>query len=610
MQARTTHDSTRHRSPPGDARPVTRSRRVRWATRWATRWPGAVVAACYLTLALGITWSWWTPLGRRITAINGTDMTLFAWLLTAAPHELSTGQFPLFTDRMNFPAGVNLMWNNGMALPGILFAPVTWMFGGLATATVLITLGLAGSAASAYACLRSLPLPGPRMRVLPAALGGALFGFSPAMSAQALGHPNLVFNVLLPPLLLLSARLLVEPEPARRTAVLLGLAAGAQVLIGEEVLFLTGIVVLLLLVVLVIENPRQARLRARRFADRAAVALGTFLLVGGVPLGYQLFGPLPQRGSPFDTAYYSADLVGFVLPTELQALATEGAASQSRRFAGGVEEHTAYLGWPLLMVTVVVLVLCRRRSAVRVPLVIALITAVLTLGPQLTVLTVGTGFPLPWALVRELPGFEHVIVTRFALLTAALLGAGLAVALDGAMDRPQAVRGAALLTAVAALLPLLPAPLPGAPAPRIPAFFSTRAATELSCPGGSALVLPFPRAGSTEPMLWQLAAGMSFAMPGGYFIGPGSNGRAYMHGSPSPTGVLFTEVARDGRTRPATPELRRAFAADLARWKVCAAVLGPAPNLDALRVQATTLIGREPEAVDGVYLWRDVSPPS
>ena len=81
---------------------------------------------------------------------------------------------------------------------------------------MLITLGLAGSAASAYACLRALPLPGPRLPVLPAALGGALFGFSPAMTAQALGHPNLVFNLLLPVLVLLSLRLMLAEHPSRR----------------------------------------------------------------------------------------------------------------------------------------------------------------------------------------------------------------------------------------------------------------------------------------------------------------------------------------------------------------------------------------------------------
>lgn len=94
------------------------------------------------------------------------------------------------------------------------------------------------------------------MRVLPAALGGVLFGFSPAMMAQALGHPNLVFNVLAPVLILLAVRIMISQDPPLRLAVLLGVTAGAQVLIGEEVLFDTGVVVVLFL--LVISYPRLA----------------------------------------------------------------------------------------------------------------------------------------------------------------------------------------------------------------------------------------------------------------------------------------------------------------------------------------------------------------
>ena len=94
------------------------------------RWPSALVLIGYAVLALGMTRSWWTPLGGRTTAVNETDAALFSWLLGWTPHALATGQLPLFTDRLNFPAGVNLMWNNGMLLPGIVFAPVTLAVGG------------------------------------------------------------------------------------------------------------------------------------------------------------------------------------------------------------------------------------------------------------------------------------------------------------------------------------------------------------------------------------------------------------------------------------------------------------------------------------------------
>jgi hypothetical protein len=232
---------------------------------------------------------------------------------------------------------------------------------------------------------------------------------------------------------------------------------------------------------------------------------------------------------------------------------------------------------------------------------------VFALGPELTVLGTRTGLPLPWVLLRGLPGFEHVIVTRFALFTAGLLGAALAYALHEAMDRRPPVRAAALLAAAVALLPVLPAALPGATAPPVPPFFTGPVAAELACPGGSLLVLPFPRAGVTEPMRWQQAAGMSFAMPGGYFIGPGRDGRRYVHGASTRSGLLFHEVGRDGRPRPVTSQLRRDFAADLASWRACAAVLGPAVHQDALRVQVTALVGREPEVLEGVLLWRDLS---
>ncbi len=555
---------------------------------------GAAVLAAYTGVALYVTWAWWTPLGGRISGVNAPDSVLFSWLLSSTPHALGAGELPLYSGLLNASTGINLMWNNGMVLPGVLFTPVTAVFGGLGTVTVITAVGLAGSAATAFGCLRAMGV-----RVLPAALGGALFGFSPAMLAQAVGgHPDLVFNVAVPVILLLALR--VMTGDGRRPAVLLGVTAGAQVLVGEEVLFGTGVVVALLLLVLVLSRPRQALARARAVAGQGAIAVGVFAVVGGGPLAFQLFGPLRQTGSPFTTSYFSTDLVNHVVPTQLQAFASAASVAESARFPGGLEERTAYLGWPLLVLAVAVLVVCRRDVRVRTALLLALLVALLALGDELTVDGKGTGLALPWALIMELPGFEHVLANRFALFTAGLLGAALAFALDAAWVRPRAVRLAAIGAASLALVPLVPAPFPGDDVSAAPEFFAHGAA----CSGGTLLVLPYPGPQTTSTMLWQQAAGLSFAMPGGYFIGPASDGRAYVGGQPSVTGRLFDAVRADGVVRPVTPQLRTAFAADMDRWHPCAVVLGPSRNLDSLRDQATALLGREPDVVGGVYLWR------
>ena len=552
--------------------------------------PAAVVAG-YVALALWVTGAWWLPLGGRLTAVNQSDATLFAWLLTWTPHALGGGQPPLHTTALNAPEGINLMWNNGMALPALLFAPVTAAWGGLATVTVLTALGLAGSATAAFGALRALGAA-----TGPAALGGAVFGFSPAIVAQSLGHPNLVFDVLAPVLVLLAVRLAVEERPRARTAVLLGLLTAVQLLIGEEVLFGTGVVVGLLVLGLAVAHPRAAARRAPRFLALSGVALGVFVVLGAPLLAFQLFGPLPQRGSPFNVAYFGIDLANYVVPTAQQQIATSG--PRALGFPGGPEEHGGFLGWPLLVVAVVALVFGGRRA--RVPLAVAAVVGVFAMGEELRVDGRGTGIALPWRLLAGLPGFEHVIPSRLSLFTAGLVGAGLAFAVTAL--RAPAARAVATVLVLAAVLPLTPARLPGVDARAVPAFFTTPAAR--MCPGGSVLVLPFPAPDTTEPMRWQAASGMAFAMPGGYFIGPAVDGRAYVGGQPTPTGLLLRAVQLDGQVRAPTPLLRSTFAHDVRRWRACAAVLGPAPQADALRAQVTALVGREPESTGGVLLWR------
>ena len=121
------------------------------------------------------------------------------------------------------------MWNTWVPLPGLLLSPLTLAFGPVLTFNVLLTLAYGLSAWSAYLAIhRYVPSHGA------AAVGGLVYGFSPAMIGHS-HHPNLILIFLLPWLLVLVDEILVRQ---RRSPVWLGVALGAvaaaQLLTGAE----------------------------------------------------------------------------------------------------------------------------------------------------------------------------------------------------------------------------------------------------------------------------------------------------------------------------------------------------------------------------------------
>src|SRR5271166_5632075 len=116
-----------------------------------------------------------------------------------------------------------------MMLPGVLLAPVTLLFGPQSALTVFMTAGFAGSATAMFAVLRRWDVS-----VASAALGGAVYGFSPALLHSALGHYDLQFAVLSPLIVNVGLRLATGRARPVRGGVTLGLLVTAQLLTSEE----------------------------------------------------------------------------------------------------------------------------------------------------------------------------------------------------------------------------------------------------------------------------------------------------------------------------------------------------------------------------------------
>jgi hypothetical protein len=554
----------------------------------------------FLGLAVLLLGSIWTSPATRTLGAGVGDPGVFAWFLRWTPFAVGRQLSPFFSDYLNHPDGINLMWNTWLPLPGLLLSPLTLAFGPVLSFNVLLTLAYGLSAWSAYLAIRRhVPSHGA------AAAGGLVYGFSPAMLGHS-HHLNLILVFLLPWLLVLVDEIVVRQ---RRSPVWLGVALGvlaaAQVLIGEELFAATVLVGGLLLVVLVAMGPRSVPGRLRYAMTAFAVSVVVFELLLALPLNAQLTGPARVHGDITQEVRGASDLLAVVTPGRLSAIAPDAAIRLGDRFVGSKE---TYLGIPLLLVAAVAAV--RQRVPVaRVGFAMLLVCMVLSLGSRLRIGGRPTFVRLPWTAVESLPLLRNIVPARLALFTALFAGLLLALALEGLWWGGGWWRRAlAVLTAVLVLASLAPpAPLPSRPVVATPPFFTTAAVRTLPR-DEVVLVVPFPQKGrANQAMVWQAAAGMWFKMPGGYFVGPGDGDGVLREAPPTATSLTLGRIQRGGRPPRLTPTLRRQIAADLARWEVGSVVLGPMPHRRVMAGFLTELLGRAPQRLAGVEMWGDAT---
>ncbi|MCJ0868502.1 hypothetical protein [Streptomyces sp. AP-93] len=263
-------------------------------------------------------------------------------------------------------------------------------------------------------------------------------------------------------------------------------------------------------------------------------------------------------------------------------------------------EQNAFYGWPLLAFGVAVCVWLWRSKAVRA------LALLLSLGPWVPVPRTEIVLPGPWRLMIKLPPFESVIEGRVAMVCAPVLGILLALALDRILRlRTRELRTLGLLGAAAALIPVLPLPLTVRDRAPVPAFI-TSGDWEGYVKDGEALVpVPLPDPGQADALHWQVEADFGFRLAGGYFNGPWGPDRIGIYGAtPRHLSNLLRDVRYGGRPPEVDAGWRAQARQDLEYWKAGAVVLPRQDRDTELRELITGLLGREPEQVRDVWVWR------
>ncbi len=560
------------------------------STRWATlALVGYVLLACLLFAS-----TWRSPSTRTIGGEG--DPLLFIWFLRWTPHAVTHIQNPFFTDHLNFPAGVNLMWNTLMFLPGLLLWPITSLLGPIVSYNALVTANVALSAWAAFWAFRRLV-----GEPLPAFVGGLAYGFSPYMMSQSLDHPNLT-AAFIPPMLLvvLHEILVVQRRPPRQSGMVLGLLVGCQLLIAEEVLASQALAVSVGVLILAVRH-RGAHDHLKLAWRAAGYALAVFAIVASWPLFFQFIGPQSVHGVIQAENVFVTDVSNLIVPTSVHRF-----APMASMWTGNLSERVAYLGIPYLALLGIVVARHRSSPLVRFAAVLAVCLTVLSFGPSLHVGNRDTAIAMPWRLVAEVPVLNNMLPSRLMLYVHLLASLLLAVFAAHLMSKPTlraALPGSLLVVVVlASLVPAMPYPTTARP---VPAFFSGSQVRQIPV-GTVVLVAPIGQAFNAEPMTWQAVADMRFRMPEGYFIGPDPNGHP-MYGAQFSTLSLTMEEIQRGRAPTLTKDLAMQLLSDMSDRQVGAVLVGPMRRQGAMLAFFTALLHRAPaDQGGGVFMWWDV----
>lgn len=569
----------------------------------------------YAAVAVVLFWPVWLSV-RHVWIGLGSDTDLLIWSLRWTPYALSHGINPFFTTHLNYPTGVNLAWNPLMPVVGIVMWPVVQLAGPVAAYNVTVAGGMVLAGTAAFAMIRRFVAWWPA-----ALLGGLVYGFSPYMTAQAISHGNLVLVASLPVLGLLIHDVAVrQVRSPLLDGLLVGVVLAVQFLAFQEVAATAVVVGAVGLAILAAARPALVR-RKLPYAVRAlGVSALVFVVLAGFPIYEQFFGPQHIVGAVHSDDANVTDLLNLIVPTPALAIAPGRATAIAATFTGNVTEWDGYLGVPLLVTCVVIVVAFWKELWVRVMGLTALVVLILSFGPHLHVGGRSIGIPLPWAPLGALPGLNSVLPGRMAVyvdLFAALLLAKAVAAVRAGRFRSRFARAAAaLLLAAVCTVPLIPRlPYPTT-ASTVPPFFAAGAPGITA--GSAWLVAPFPATcpfdpehqgppcSDSDPMVWQAVTGMRFAMPGGYFVGVDEHEHTFYGSLPTVTSTVLQRIERGDTAVPpgyTSGTVAAAIRGELHRWHIAGVVVGPMPHHDDVIAFLSSVLGRLPTPRMGADLW-------
>ena len=529
----------------------------------------------------------------------GADPIGSMWFLGWIPYALTHGQNPLLTNWMLYGIGLNLTWNTAVPLLGVILWPITSIWGALASFNVGVFLCVFLSASFAYyAALRIVGKP------LPSFVAGLIYGFSPYMFAESLGHLHLI-AAFIPPLTLAAIHELVAVQRANRRLVgaAVGVLAVAQYFLSSEILATEALMAAIGIALLFWTSRGQVdRKRLGYIVGSLAVAAAVAAVLLFYPLYLQFAGPWRLHAPVQPEGVYVTDLLNFILPDRLQLLSTFGAQQVTSHFTGNESEWVAYLGIPLILLLVSAVQSMWQSRVVRFWGAMTIFAALLSMGSYLHIGGYASHVPLPWLAIQHLPVFDDVLPSRIGLYMYLFAGVLLALYLSDLAPsaRSRAPRYGRYIAVALALVPLVPRLPFVTSTTTIPTFVRSRRTAVPRKRTPVFLMLPLPSTENDMPILWQAETGYSFKMFGGY----GNTGAQPTHAVTKLTG--YSSMLDQGYSFPPDSLVVFEMRSLLDKVGVGTIVVTPSSYQKSEIAMISSVTGSPPNYSGDVYVWQGV----
>jgi len=387
-----------------------------WRSSWnrllsSTLRESLVVTVLYAIITLAMTYPLIFVWRSAIPGWAG-DGEMFVWSLWWMKYALvNLHSNPGLTTYIFYPSTVNLLSADSTPMNGLLSVALQPLLGVLGSYDALYLFSFIGSGIGTYMLLRYK-----NCSKSAAFLGGAIFAFAPYRFAHGFGHFGLLTTEWIPFFALYLVRSIRE---ARSLYFVLTPLFFFMTVYSEAYYALH--LAMLFVVILLLD---WKLVRKKDFIKKLLTVSVPVSLLLGAPLLWLVLDAMVRHSlsnvvqTLGEATWYSADLVGYLIPSVFNPLLGRYVSGITSRFTGNSCEYTTSLGYVTLFFVGYAVARLRKVRDVRVWSLVALIFFLLSLGPILHVMgqTSFTRFnisvPLPYRLLYEL--FPPIRITRVA----------------------------------------------------------------------------------------------------------------------------------------------------------------------------------------------------